>query len=103
MTRQIICRACYEKRGPMHPEDVMAGWQQRFVHGPVKKPVEHDIKVYSGPTLDTLKMVEVKHLPSLVCDRCNKPLDDGVNAVAVTMWRPRREPEPDFWEKGYLP
>lgn len=102
MTRQIICRACYEKRGPMHPEDVLAGWNQRFVHGHAKKPAGHEIKIYTGGSLDKLKLDKTIRPASLVCDHCNEQLPDGTGSVAITMWRPARESEPDDWEKKYL-
>ncbi len=102
MTRQIICKACWDKRGPMHPEDVLAGWKQRVVFGAFKKPPVHEVKFYTGNTMDNLKLKETRTLPSLLCDYCGEPITDSSGAVAITMWRPEREGEPGDWENSYL-
>lgn len=102
MTRIIICLACFKKRGPMHHEDVVAGWTQRIVTGQAHKPAEHNVKFYEGKSLDSLKLTKTQELSSLVCDHCNTPIPDGTDAKAITMWRPSREVEPLDWEKDYL-
>lgn len=102
MTRRILCQSCYRKRGPMHPEDVLMGWTQRFVRGKAHKPPEHNVKFYSGENMESLKLTETRELSTLVCDTCNEPIPDSSEAVAITMWRPQVEAEPGEWEKEYL-
>jgi len=40
-------------------------------------------------------------LPSIVCDGCNKSLQDGSVAFAVTEWQQSLEDEPLNWEQEY--
>lgn len=73
MTRCIVCPDCKSRYMPMHPEDVSAGWQRRFV-----------------PLILSA---------SLCCDQCNADLEPNAPAVAVTMWRDGIEPRD--WESSY--
>ena len=56
-----------------------------------RKPEKH------GITIDGKFM----RLRSLICDHCNRPIKDGEPVIAVTHWRPAREPEPGPWEELY--
>lgn len=73
MTRNIVCADCNKHYMPMHPEDVAAGWQRRFV----------DLTIAGH----------------LSCDWCNRRLEPGAPTVAVTMWRDNIEPY--TWETAY--
>lgn len=98
MSRRIVCKACCDKRGPMHPEDVCAGFKRRIVLIKAKRPANHEVKFYIGDTLESLKLDRTESLPSLMCDDCGLPINDGQDAAAITMWR-GNEPAP--WEKEY--
>lgn len=74
MSRAIICPACHKLK-PMHPDDVMAGFKRRIVF----------LRLTCSP----------------VCDRCDRPINAGEQAVAVTYWNEHREGEPRIWEHEY--
>lgn len=76
----------------MHPEDVAAGFKRRrMVLLKVAKPKEHFI---------TINGVRQPDMASLLCDGCGSPIQDGTEAVAITMWQ--GEVEPPLWEADYL-
>jgi hypothetical protein len=98
MTRRIHCAKCGFQA--QHPEDVAAGWKRRIVHLYAHKPASHIREThYIGGERDG--QTEVENLASLECDLCGRPIADGENAVALTMWREDREPEPRAWESEY--
>jgi hypothetical protein len=98
MIRRIICESCRQKCGPQHPEDVAMGFKRRIVEITAKKPDDHKIEVFEGDNLASLESVEVRHLPSLMCDHCGASISNGSRAFAVTMWRGE---EPRNWESDY--
>ena len=71
MSRVILCETCGRLK-PMHPEDVVAGWQRRRRN---------------------LRIVR-----SLRCDCCNADLQNKP-AIAQSMWRGSCEPLE--WEHHY--
>ncbi len=97
MSRKILCEQCGVLT-PMHPEDVLNGFQRRRVEIRAKKPADHHVDFYTGESLASLAHTERRDLPSLMCDRCGKVIHNGDPAVAVTMWQGE---EPENWEKDY--
>lgn len=87
--RRIFCLDCGVDR-PLHPEDKAIGFKQRRVCIVAKKPAGLHIKVNGE---------DQPELPTLKCDQCGKPIQDGQGAVAFTMWR--GENEPGNWETEY--
>lgn len=57
----------------------------------------------AGPDLNHLEVVKTFENPTVVCDYCNDELPNGTEVIALTMWRPAREPEPENWEAEYFP
>ena len=76
MSRNLYCKTCGEKYGPMEEEDRADGWRDRRVWQAVQKPADHVIMV-DGQRTD---------LPSLVCDLCNAVIPDGEQALLVTTY-----------------
>jgi hypothetical protein len=91
MSRRILCSSCDDKWKP-HPQDVAEGWQYRVVHLVVKKPAKHVITVITDAG------VKESPLPSILCDSCGEPINDGEIALAVTMWR---EGDMAEWEAAF--
>lgn len=89
MTRRIYCETCGVLK-PMHPEDVMAGFQRRRVELRAKKPDVHQIQVNK----------KTFNLQSLICDNCGNQIPDGAKAIAETMWRDGITPWD--WEQDYM-
>lgn len=101
MVRKILCRECGTKPW-LTSDDVVAGWKQRKVGGKAKKPARHGITIKEGPTLESLETVSHEELATIVCDNCGKALPDGTDVIALTQWRPNREPEPREWEPEFM-
>lgn len=97
-SRKIICKVCGEKLTSMHPEDISMGFHRRVVQIKAKKPDDHEIKFFEGPSLDKLTETKTEQLQSLMCDDCGVSIADGEPAVATTMWR---GDEPEAWEQEY--
>ena len=75
------------------------GFQRRVVDIVARKPEDHHVKIYTGDTMDNLKLAEKKQVPSLVCDRCGRDITDGEPCKAVTLWR--GQVEPALWEVNF--
>lgn len=100
MKREILCEKCGAHVAPVHPADVAMGFKRRIVALKIQKPANHGIETI---TIDDRGKRDRKFeaLPSIFCDRCDKPLTDGDSAQAVTWWNTNREGEPGPWEENY--
>ena len=88
MIRRIHCLKCGWQ--PIDNEDAVMDWHQRIVRIKAHKPASHGIQINSEPKIE---------LPSIMCDLCNERIQDGTEALAITMYR--GDEEPRDWEGEY--
>ena len=92
--RSILCPECASEF-QIHAEDTSDGWLMRKV--PIKAQVptdgSHRIQVFAGET-----MVSDTPVPVVLCDACNQEIQDGSDAVAVSMHMQNEHLE-EWWIK----